>query len=158
MKSLKKRLKKKGYVPVKLKKIYMPDTRAYHLAVKARINGKKGWFIVDSGASTTVIHQAKKEYFKLRPPKEQPDFQAWGASPEELDMVLAGEYPVKIKKWKGGKFLVMLMDLSHINMAFHPLGPVIDGIIGADVLDAGRAVLDYGSRTLYLRKKSGKKS
>ena len=44
------------------------------------------------------------------------------------------------------------MDLSHINDSFIALGVErIDGVVGADVLLEGGAVIDYGSMILYLK-------
>jgi hypothetical protein len=48
----------------------------------------------------------------------------------------------------------VLFDLVHINEALtnHKALPV-DGIIGADILKKGKAIIDYGTSTLYLKKK-----
>ena len=50
MSSLKKSISKKGYVQIPLK-----ITKTNHLIVKARLNGIKGRFILDTGASNSCI-------------------------------------------------------------------------------------------------------
>ncbi len=47
---LKNMLKRKNYVIIKLKK-----TITNHYEVKAKINGKKGRFILDTGASNSCV-------------------------------------------------------------------------------------------------------
>ena len=64
----------------------------------------EGYFIVDSGAGSTVVDAQKAEKFGLEAPEIQPEIQAVGASPEELEIRFAGFYPVRIKKMEGQKF------------------------------------------------------
>jgi hypothetical protein len=153
MKFLKQKLKRKGYVPVKLKVLKVPEADTFHFLVKAGINNKKGNFILDTGASTTVVDINKAKKFKLNIPDEQPEMTAFGASPEQLDVRYTARNKIGIKKWTGGKFPVLLMDLSHIAEAMQIHDVEIDGILGADVLIAGKAILDYGKKYLYLKKR-----
>ena len=47
----------------------------------------------------------------------------------------------------------MLFDLIHVNTALTQHGvKEVHGIIGADVLDKGKAVIDYDKLVLYLKK------
>ena len=58
MASLKKILKKKKYIKIKLKKIV-----TNHLELKAEINGVKGRFILDTGASNSCVGLDLIEHF-----------------------------------------------------------------------------------------------
>ncbi len=154
MKSIKKILKKKGYTAVKLKKIQMPDAGSFHYVLKVEINGKKGNFILDTGASTTVIDMKKAKKFQIEFMQDASGIQAFGASPEQLQIEYSPKNKIEIKQWKGGHFPVILMDLSHVNGMIEALGIKIHGILGADVLNAGQAVVDYGKSRLYLKRKT----
>ena len=59
---------------------------------------------------------------------------------------------LKIGKWKKDKIALILFNLSHVNTALlsHNSKP-IDGIIGADILKKGKAIIDYDKRVLYLK-------
>ncbi len=152
MKFLKRKLKRKGFVPVKLKVLRVPDmSSSFHFLVRVKINGKKGNFILDTGASTTVVDIHRADKFNITIPEMQPDIMAFGASPDELNVEFSGKNKIKIKSWKGGKFPVILMDLSHIREAMELHQVEVDGILGADVLINGEAILDYGNEYLYLK-------
>lgn len=52
------------------------------------------------------------------------------------------------------KIKIVLFDLSHVNEALtsHNALPV-DGIIGADLLKKGKAIIDYDKKCVYLKQK-----
>ncbi|MEM1426312.1 MAG: hypothetical protein AAGF75_07155, partial [Cyanobacteria bacterium P01_H01_bin.130] len=60
---------------------------------------------------------------------------------------------IEIGNWSKKKQKIVLFDLVHVNQALtsHNTLPV-DGIIGADVLKKGKAVIDYDKKCLYLKK------
>lgn len=59
---------------------------------------------------------------------------------------------INIGKWKKDKITLILFSLEHVNTALtnHNSEPV-DGIIGADILKKGKAIIDYKSKYLYLK-------
>ena len=59
---------------------------------------------------------------------------------------------IEIGKWQKQKQKIVLFDLVHVNQALtsHQAMPV-DGIIGADILKKGKAVIDYHKKRLYLK-------
>ena len=61
---------------------------------------------------------------------------------------------LKIGKWEKNRVALILFNLSHVNKGLinHNAEPV-DGIIGADVLKKGKAIIDYEKKYLYLKMK-----
>ena len=60
---------------------------------------------------------------------------------------------VKINNWNYSNFNLVLLDLSHVNTALtEHHAEAVDGIIGADILEKGKAIIDYGSKCLFLKK------
>ena len=147
MVKLKKLLKKKSYTATKL-----TLTKTNHLEVEAELNGVKGIFILDTGASNTCVGVDKGEKFHLE--FTESDIKAAGAGATEMDTFVSNKNSLAISAWKTKKQKIVLFDLSHVNTALeiHNASPV-DGIIGADVLKKSKAVIDYNSQKLYLRKK-----
>lgn len=145
MASLKKFLKRKKY-----RKVPLNLTETNHFAVTAKINGIKGRFILDTGASNTCVGFDKIEFFKLT--SEESEIKAAGAGATNMETLMSTKNRIKIGKWKKKKLKIVLFDLVHVNEALtmHKAQPV-DGIIGADVLIKAKAVIDYGKSRLYLQ-------
>lgn len=146
MTSLKKSLEKKKYIRIKLKKI-----STNHLELKAAINGVKGRFILDTGASNSCVSIDLIDYFKLD--AEESETKAAGAGAVDMETQKSENNRLRIGKWKTKKSHLVLFDLSHVNTALtdHNAKPV-HGIIGADILEKGKAIIDYHKKVLYLKK------
>ena len=55
-------------------------------------------------------------------------------------------------RWKNKKFHLIVFDMSHVNDALrHYKTKPVDGIIGADILLKGKAIIDYCNHCLYLK-------
>ncbi|WP_350290249.1 retropepsin-like aspartic protease [uncultured Croceitalea sp.] len=147
MKSLKKYLETKKYT-----RIPLVLTETNHFEVSAKINGVSGRFILDTGASNTCIGMDKIEFFKLV--SEASEVKAAGAGATEMETLVSNENKVQLGNWKKKKQKIVLFDLVHVNEALtaHKALPV-DGIIGADILKKGKAIIDYNKKYLYLKLK-----
>lgn len=145
MPSLKVFLHQKKYIAIPL-----VLTATNHFEVTATINGVKGRFILDTGASNTCIGLDKIEFFKLN--SKDSKIKAAGAGATEMLTKLSTKNHIEIGKWIKRKQKIVLFDLVHVNQALtsHQAMPV-DGIIGADILKKGRAIIDYQKTRLYLK-------
>jgi len=141
---LKKILKQKGYFPIKLKTI-----PSGHHIINAKINGKKGSFILDTGASNTVIDMDRAKKFKIK--LKNTEHKATGAGTQEIDIQTTGKNNLQIGKWSKKKMRFVSMDLSHINIALEMFEVDVDGIIGADVLHDGKGIIQYDKDLLFLK-------
>ena len=146
MKRLEKILKEKKYIKISLKSI-----ATNHLELKAKINGVKGRFILDTGASNSCVGLNAIDNFKLI--AEESETKAAGAGATDMETQLSKNNTLKIGKWSTHKFHLVLFDLTHVNTALTDHNAKeVDGIIGADILRKGRAFIDYNKNVLYLRK------
>ena len=145
MKNLHDVLKKEKY-----KKIGFKVSKTQHLLIKATINGITGKFILDTGASNSCVGFEEIELFNLKAVKSKT--KASGAGATGMFTQLAKNNSLQIGRWKTKEFHLVIFDLSHVNQALqqHKAKPV-HGIIGADVLLEGKAVIDYFNHCLYLR-------
>lgn len=145
MEDFQKILKKNNY-----KKINFKVSKTQHLLIKASINGVKGNFILDTGASNSCVGFESIDYFQLTAGKSKT--KAAGAGATGMFTQLAKDNKIQLGKWKNKKLHVVIFDLSHVNEALtqHKAKPV-HGIIGADVLLEGKAIIDYYNHCLYLR-------
>jgi len=146
MASLREFLIEKGYTRVRL----FP-TLTQHLEIRAKINGIKGSFILDTGASNSCIDFKFAEYFKLT--SEESEVLAAGAGAVNMRTEVSKENNIKIGTWKREDINLVLFDLSHVNTALENHNtPPVHGILGADILNLGKGIIDYQYTCLYLKK------
>lgn len=145
MASLKKLLEGKGYHRIKLK-----FTETNHFELVARINKIEGNFILDTGASSSCVGFEAVEHFKLL--AEESEIRAAGAGATNMLTQIAQKNSIEIKAWKMKKIDLVLFDLTHVNQALvNHKAEKVHGIIGADILKKGKAIIDYKNKALYLK-------
>lgn len=150
MDELKNFLFEQGYVRTKLKK-----TVTDHFEIKASINGVKGRFILDTGASRSCVGTEDISFFNMK--TEDSEHKASGAGPSEIDTLTSAKNSIAVGKFKMKKATLILIDLSHINKALMKQeAKPVKGIIGADILIKGKAIIDYNKKYLYLLIKNKK--
>ena len=142
--TLNKFLKSEGYSSVKL--IFL-ETK--HYLIEAKINGIKGRFILDTGASNSCICTSLEDKFKVISQKSKE--KASSATSQMTHTKISKSNAIQIGKWEN-KIDLISFDMNHINSALsQKKAPPIDGIIGADILKKSKAILDYNLNNLYLK-------
>lgn len=146
METLQEFLLERDYVKIKLKL-----TKTNHFEIKATINGVTGLFILDTGASSSCVGFEAIDTFKLK--VKDSEIKAAGAGAIDMSTQLSKKNKLKIGKWKRDKVSLILFNMTHVNTALisHNSKPV-DGIIGADILKKGKAIIDYDRKYLYLKR------
>ena len=146
MASLKSFLSSKNYTQVKLQM-----TITNHFEIEATINGIKGRFILDTGASNTCIGMDKIDFFNLN--FEVSEIKAAGAGATDMETLISTNNTIQLGTWKKRRQKIVLFDLVHVNEALiNHEAQAVDGIIGADLLKKGKAIIDYNKKVLYLKK------
>lgn len=116
-----------------------------------KINGKDAPFILDTGASKTVMDHNIIHDFVSDPeiiPLEQLT-SGIGTNTMEGHMVILQE--IKIGRVVIREFPCALLDLKHVNIAYDHLGlEKVAGVIGGDILQHYHAVINYSKSTLIL--------
>lgn len=145
MEDLQDFLKKKKYKKVKFKVL-----KTQHLLVSIKINGVKGNFILDTGASNSCVGLEGIEKFQLF--AEISETKAAGAGATGMETQISKNNIIQMSRWKTEELNLIVFDMSHVNEALmsYKTKPV-DGIIGADVLLKGKAIIDYYNHYLYLK-------
>jgi predicted aspartyl protease len=135
----------------KYKKINFKISKTQHLLIKAKINGVKGNFILDTGASSSCVGFESVELFQLEAKKSKT--KASGAGANGMFTKIAIGNTLELGNWKKADFDLVIFDLSHVNEALiqYKAKPV-HGIIGADILMKGKGIIDYFNHCLYLIK------
>ncbi|BCY28004.1 retropepsin-like aspartic protease [Flavobacterium okayamense] len=145
MEDLQDFLQKKKYKKVKFKVL-----KTQHLLITAKINGVKGKFILDTGASNSCVGLEGIEKFQLF--SEISETKAAGAGATGMETQLSKDNLLQLSRWKFNNLNLIIFDMFHVNLALeqYKMKPV-DGIIGADVLLQGKGIIDYYNHYLYLK-------
>ncbi len=145
MKNLDDVLKKEKY-----KKLNFKVSKTQHLLIKAKINGVTGNFILDTGASNSCVGFESIELFNLKAGKSKT--KAAGAGATGMFTQIAKNNSLKIGRWKTEDFHLIIFDMTHVNDALKQYkAKPVQGIIGADVLLEGKAIIDYANHCFYLK-------
>lgn len=142
---LRKFIEAHGFYRIPLKKL-----STGHYLFSAKINGVKGNFILDTGASTSCIGFTESERFLLI--SEDSLIKAAGAGATNMETMFSRNNIFAIKEWEIKDMDFVLFDLSHVNEALMQVQEEsVQGIIGADFLKHHRAVIDYGRNCFYVK-------
>jgi len=145
MDTLQSTLKNKGYKRIKFK-----ISKTQHLLLKAKINGIEGHFILDTGASNSCVGFDGVNHFTLL--AADSDTKAAGAGGIGMLTQTSVKNTLKLGRWSTKKLALVIFDMSHVNQALQQYkAKPVHGIIGADILIKGKAIIDYNNFCLYLK-------
>lgn len=139
-------LMKKNYVSIQLMKF-----PSGHLYLTLEMNDTTAILLLDTGAGATILEEKREGKFGLNS-KATTD-KATGAGGSGITMRTAIVSKFRIDKYNLDNTEILLMNLDHVNNAFKEMGlEQVDGVIGADILTKGQAIIDYTNLILYLKK------
>ena len=143
-------MKKKSTKPVIVKiSAEALDKNGYHIFLTTKLNDKKCRFLIDTGASHSVID---KTYFEKK--LNEKKLKTVKQSTTGLHSSTTESHYGKIKTWAIGSFTIKsftfaAIDLGHVNNTYKSLGkPKIQGILGSDILVKYKVIIDYGKLEL----------
>ena len=145
MDNLYETLQHKGY-----KKIKFKISKTQHLLIKGRINGIEGNFILDTGASNSCVDFEGIGLFELS--AADSDTKAAGAGGTGMITQTSLKNTLRLGRWTTKNFGLVIFDMSHVNDALREYkARPVHGIIGADILLKGKAIIDYPNSCFYLK-------
>ena len=134
-----------GFTAVPLR----PAATTGHHLVEARVNGRSGLFVVDTGANMSVIDDDHVATFGLGLPAAGRGGgvaiggPVTGRLARIRSLEIAG-IPIRQRQ-------MVVADIGNLMAAMRPLaGGAVHGLIGQDVLNEHRAVIDMDGPLLYL--------
>ncbi len=127
------------------------DEGGYHLFLNLKVNGVKCRFLIDTGASKSVLD---KKYFEDKIGKKY--IKTVKQETTGLHSSTAESYYGIVKTIEVGHHLVKnytiaAIDLSHVNQVYrNAKKPKINGILGSDLMLKYKMIVDYGQLKIYL--------
>ena len=124
-----------------------------NLYVDAAINGSPARLMVDTGAFATLLHRPFVRQMRI-PMRETP----YGSAAVNLKQ--RGVHVARIRKLSVGSVDMIGKDVGVIDLEGLIRGgllqgsPPVAGLLGAEILKRHNGIIDFGTRTLYLRRES----
>lgn len=135
-------------VDIKLVKV---EEKGTHLLVDAFVNGRQASFIIDTGASQTVMDKTRAKHFLDGAGVEESETLSKGLGTDSMQSFTTMVNSLSMGSFKVQAQEIVLLDLSHVVNSYIEMGhPAIDGVIGGDILSDHEAVIDYGKQKLIL--------
>ncbi len=134
----------KPYNTVAKFKVVPLSSDSYHIFVNVTVNNIKATFIIDTGASGTVIDQ-KFYLTKLASKQKKIDQEVRGLNSTQYGMHVGKLKTLKIGKAELKNIKVSCLSLDHVNEAYkkNKLKLKIHGILGSDILLNEGWLIDY---------------
>ncbi len=121
-----------------------------HFEVAGVLSGRPVRVLIDTGASSTVIDVAlaRKMGLDLVPAATT----GGGAGGADLEVFEIRGAELRVAGTSLRPKALYAIDLTHVNAALAQRGAsAADAVLGVDVFDAQKAVIDYSSSSLFLR-------
>lgn len=122
----------------------------FHPFINVTIEGKKCRFLIDTGASKSVVD---KHFYETKLNRK---LKVIKQETTGLHSTVMESYTGKLKKLTIGKqviseYAIAAVDLMHVNTTYKKMKlRKIDGILGSDLLAKYSAVIHYGEAKLYI--------
>ena len=139
---------KKTILPIQILSI---EEDGYHLMMKAHINNKKACLLIDTGASKTVFDIERIKKFVDDSEFELNEKLSTGLGTNSMQTHTVIIKKIQFRDISIHHFKAILLDLTHVNESYSKLDlPVIDGVLGSDLMIQYHAVIDYKLKELKL--------
>ncbi len=128
-----------------------PAGKFPHLILQGRVDGDRMTWVVDTGAEVSVM--AESSFRKLNLPSEVTNSRMIDAAGDKVRVRAATLYNVQFPGVLVNRFDLIVAPLADVQKVFKDSqGRSVDGILGMDFLTHSKALLDPGSRILYMGK------
>ena len=126
-------------------------SEGFNLYVNAAINGAPAKLMVDTGAFATLLHHSFVRRMRI-PMRETPYSSA------AVNLKQRGVNVARIRKLSVGSVNIVGKEVGVIDLEGLIRGgllhgsPPVAGLLGAEILNRHHGIIDFGTRTLYLRR------
>jgi predicted aspartyl protease len=136
------------------------DEDGLHVFVDVLINGIPAVFVVDTGASRTVLDSKRISRFMKEEDAQFVEYgrPATGLGSNHMETRLLKIDLLKIGSFECPDYETAVVDMSHVNIGYHSMNmPPVDGALGSDILLKSQATVDYRKSRLVMRTKKNEK-
>ena len=135
-------------VPIEILKL---EEDSHHIFVRGNFNEKKCLFLIDTGASKSVLGRTFLESHLEDLVTEASEEKTSGLGTNDMQSATSKIQSIKIGDWEIREHTVAILDLKHVEIAYQKKDHTPpDAILGSDLLLKGKALINYGKLSLTL--------
>ena len=125
----------------------------YHILVKGHFkDGVPSYWVIDTGASKTVLNKNLDKYYELLESDNLDDYQSAGINQGMMETAVGKLTYLRFDKLEIIGQKVALIDLNHINEIYEKYTSFqIAGLIGGDILMRHQCKIDYAGKTIQFQ-------
>lgn len=125
----------------------------YHILLEGHFNdGSTANWIIDTGASKSVLDNNLKAYFETVDSENEEDYQSAGINQGMMETSVGKIFYLAFGQLEITDQKVALIDLSHVNEIYSKYTPYrIAGLLGGDVLMHYRCLIDYDRKIILFK-------
>ena len=126
----------------------------FHLIAEGLINGKSARFVVDTGASRTVFDKERILAYIDNPEFNEKEGLSAGIGGTDISSFIFKLEELSFGELSVKDYQAVAMDLSNVNNSYAMLNiPLVDGVLGGDLLYKHKAVISYKLKKMRLTPK-----
>jgi predicted aspartyl protease len=132
-------------------RLQMRMSDSFNLYVDTTINGRQARLMVDTGAFATLLHRSFIR--EMRIPTQETAIRSMAVNLKQRGVDVA-----RIRRLSLGKINIVGKEVGVFDMeglihnGLLQASPPVAGLLGAEILRQHHAIIDFGTRTLYLKK------
>ena len=125
----------------------------YHILIEGEFQDEtvSSW-IIDTGASKSVLDINLKNYFEILDSDNEDDYHSAGINQGMMETSVGKMFFLKLGDLKIVNQKVALIDLNHVNEIYGKYASnQISGLLGGDILMQYKCRIDYKSKTIQFQ-------
>lgn len=125
----------------------------YHILIEGAFhdNTVSSW-IIDTGASKSVMDMTQKSYYEILDSDNEDDYHSAGINQGMMETSVGKMFFIKFGELEITDQKVALIDLSHVNEIYGKYTPYrIAGLLGGDILMQYKCCIDYDRETIQFQ-------
>jgi hypothetical protein len=125
----------------------------YHILIEGYFEDKTpSYWIIDTGASKTVLDLNMKPFFEVIDSDEMDDYQSAGINQGMMETSVGKMAYLRFGNVEITNQKVALIDLNHVNDIYSKYTPFrIAGLLGGDILMQRECIIDYARKIIQFR-------
>jgi predicted aspartyl protease len=132
------------------RRVRMRESEGYNLYVDGAVNGTKARLMVDTGAFATLLHS--QFVLRMKIPLHQTQFKSVGVNLAQSRVRLANITRFSVGSLDMQSHRVGVINLERlIHGGLLDASPPVAGLLGSEMLARYHAIIDFGTKSLYLK-------